>query len=378
MSKSKKKTSYLYIVVFLILMVVSYFWDPSAEVVPPTPAPPTAEVAGVSTTAPSGGEWYQLYFTSPVIPFDGVLTGGIENKLIEKIDSAQKSIYLAVFEFDLENVALALIAAKDRGVDVKVVYDNEYSDPDKQIRELKAAGIQAIPDERSTSMHNKFFVFDGECVWTGSFNITENAAYRNNENAFHFCSPEAAANYTVEFKELFSGQFGPTSPADTPYPIFTVNGIEVEIYFAPEDNVMAEIISEVQEASSSVHFYAFSFTSNPLGDAVLERLGSGVEVAGIFEVRGADTEASECRRLLQNNANVTLDGNPKVLHHKVMIIDRKTVIFGSFNFSNNADEGNDENTIIVHDPVLAEAFEQEFLRLKSISQLPKGNTCKTK
>lgn len=378
MSKSKKKSKYLYFVVFVILLAISYLWNPSVEVSPSTSAPPTPIVAGVSTRVSTGDNWYELYFTNPVIPFDGVIVGGIENNLIEKINSAQNSIYLAVFELDLENVTQALIAAKNRGVEVKVVYDDEYTDPDPEMKMIEAAGVPVVPDNRTARMHNKFFVFDNQCVWTGSFNITENAAYRNHENAFYFCSPEAATNYTVEFNELFSVQFGVTSPADTPFPVFNVNGYMVENYFAPEDNVMNEIISEVQEANSTIHFYTLSFTHDGLGNAILEKLNSGVEVAGVFESRGADTQASECRRLLENNADVTLDGNPRTLHHKVIVIDGKTVIFGSFNFSDSADEGNDENTIIVHSPALAQSFEQEFQRLKAASRLPDGNTCKAK
>ncbi len=88
--------------------------------------------------------------------------------------------------------------------------------------ELLEADIPAVPDNRSAFMHNKFFVFDTQCIWTGSFNISLNAAYKNNENAFYFCSSEAAKNYTTEFSEMFSGKFGRTSPRDIPYPTFTI------------------------------------------------------------------------------------------------------------------------------------------------------------
>ena len=58
------------------------------------------------------------------------------------------------------------------------------------------------------------------------------------------------------------------------------------------------------------------------------------------------------------------DGNPYLMHHKVIIIDGNTVIFGSFNFSNNADKDNDENLLIVDDAGLAQAFEAEFQRVR--------------
>jgi phosphatidylserine/phosphatidylglycerophosphate/cardiolipin synthase-like enzyme len=58
------------------------------------------------------------------------------------------------------------------------------------------------------------------------------------------------------------------------------------------------------------------------------------------------------------------------MHHKVIIIDGRTVIFGSFNFSNNADSDNDENLLIIDDPALAEAFEAEFQRVRDVALHP--------
>lgn len=333
-------------------------------------APTTTQVMGTST-----GDWYEVYFTSPVIPFDGVYTGGIENHLIQKIDSAQNTIDLAVFEFNIETVAQALINAKERGVDVRVVYDNEHTADFPQMTELIDAGIPAVPDERSAFMHNKFFVFDGQCVWTGSFNISMNAAYRNNENALYFCSPEVAENYETEFTEMFAGEFGSSSPANTPYPVFTVDGVNIENYFAPEDNVMDQIIAEVNAAQTSIHFMTYSFTYDDLADAILQEMSHGVEIGGVFETRGANTEYSECKKLLTAGADISLDGNPGTFHHKVIIIDGITVILGSFNFTSNANNSNDENLLIIQDSSLAAAYEQQFQLMKSQAVKPVGDTC---
>jgi phosphatidylserine/phosphatidylglycerophosphate/cardiolipin synthase-like enzyme len=323
----------------------------------------------------STGDWYEVYFTSPEIPFNNVFTGGIEEHLIDKIDAAQNSIDLAVYEFNLEDVTQALISAKQRGVEVRVVYDNEFSDPDPQMTELKNAGIQAVPDQRSAFMHNKFFVFDEKCIWTGSFNISVNAAYRNNENALYFCSQEAAANYTVEFSEMFSGEFGPSSPSNSPYPVFAVDGANIQNYFAPEDSVMDKVIAAVNKAQLYVHFMAFSFTDDALADAMLQKMSQGVTLGGIFESSGANTQYSECKTLLVSEADIWLDGNPRTFHHKVIIIDGKTVILGSFNFTANANESNDENLLIIQDSSLAAAYEQQFQLMKSQAVKPVGNTC---
>ena len=370
---TKRKSGYftLILVIALVIGALLYSRESPSNQIETTP---TTEVKG-TTTSSTTESWYEVYFTNPKIPFDDVYTGGIENNLIQKIDAAQVSIDVAVFEFDIESVAEALIRAEQRGVDVRVVYDDEHSDPDPQIGEVKSAGIQAVPDKRQAYMHNKFFVFDDQCVWTGSFNISMNAAYRNNENALYFCSKEAAADYSTEFDEMFAGQFGPDSPSNTPYPSFTVGGSTVEVYFAPEDHVMDKVINAVSEADTSIHFMAYSFTDDGLANAMIADANRGVVIEGVFETTGADTQYSECGTLLKKGFDIRLDGNPRTFHHKVIIIDGDTVILGSFNYSSNADTQNDENLLIVHDASLAAAYEQQYQLIKSQAVVPSGTTC---
>lgn len=394
MKNGKFKSNWLWLLTIFALALGYFLFlnEKVSEQLPVAPTPTTENVKGIATEAvtstipPSKGDWYEVYFTSPQIPFDKKYEGGIEKYLINKIDSAQTSIDIAVYEFDIESVAQALIKAKERGVEIRVVYDNEYSDPDPQIGELKSAGIKAIPDNRSSFMHNKFFVFDNQCIWTGSFNISLNAAYRNNENALHFCSPEVAKNYSTEFSEMFNGKFGSTSPSDTPYPTFTIEGVLIENYFASEDDVMDKVISTVDQAKSSIHFMTYSFTDDNLGKTMINRSNNGVLVEGIFETVGAnssytdpETEVkrwlSECKALLNSGLDVRLDGNPRTFHHKVIIVDGQTVILGSFNFSSNANTQNDENLLIVHDPRLAGDYEQQYQLMKQQAVIPTGDTC---
>jgi len=359
---SKQQVNLVTLIVTLAVVLVAVlgvlglypFEEPqAAETRPP--------VSGGEEIGASEGSW-AVYFTDPVIPFDDVTTGGLEDNLLFLINNAQSTIDAAMFEFNLQNVADALIAAHQRGVQVRIVYDNEHTEEDPQMEQLIKAGIPATPDERGAFMHNKFYVIDRTIVWTGSTNITINDVYRNNNNVITIVSPELAENYTVEFEEMFNGEFGPTSPANTPHPGVQVGDMWVENYFAPEDDVMSQLISIVSEAQRSIHFMAFSFTDDSLANAITERGAAGVEVLGIFEQRGADTEYSSCPPLLEAGYDVRLDGNPRTFHHKVIVIDGAIVATGSFNFSANASESNDENLLIIHNPNIAALYEEEFNR----------------
>ena len=66
------------------------------------------------------------------------------------------------------------------------------------------------------------------------------------------------------------------------------------------------------------------------------------------------------------------DGNCYILHHKVIIIDERMVITGSYNFTSSAERDNDENLVIVDDPQLARAYLDEFARVYAQAQTPTG------
>ncbi len=312
-----------------------------------------------------GGPWYQVYFTAPRYPDkDEYHTGGLDERLAAAIDKAQKSVEVAAYDFDLTRVADALIAAKKRGVRVRVVTDTDNVD-ERAVRDIKKAGIFVVDDGRSAIMHNKFVVIDGSTVWTGSWNLTENGTYRNNNNAIALQSVRLAENYATEFEEMFEEEsFGPTSPADTPHPSLKIGDVAVENYFAPEDKVADKLVSLLDSAQSSIRFMAYSFTHDGIGKAMRDRAKAGVRVQGIFEDRGTGSQYSEYGKLKKvKGAEVRLDGNPYIMHHKVIIIDDETVVLGSFNFSASADEKNDENVLVVHSAEFAAHYLAEFQRV---------------
>src|SRR5690349_8248581 len=197
-AKSKKKSSSTTLLVLVILFILGIFYsltgkDPggvfgngtSTAVI----ATQTSALTAFPTSANASGTWWEVYFTDPLHVNDPEnWQSSIEGRLIEKINAAQTSIHIASFEFDLTPVAEALIAAKERGVDVRWVTDDESGlEADEepghgQFAMLQDAGIEVRSDTRSALMHNKFWIFDGQIVWTGSTNITENGIFDQDNN----------------------------------------------------------------------------------------------------------------------------------------------------------------------------------------------------
>lgn len=321
-----------------------------------------------------GGSFWQVYFTAPGnSPKDSSQwKNGVDVPISNAIDQIQKTLDIAAFEMNNEAITAAILRAKKRGVTVRIVTDNEngIGADDTTLKELQAAGIPIVDDGRSALMHNKFMIMDSISVWTGSLNYTMNGVYRNNNNTIMMRSRRAVQLYQAEFDEMFvRKQFGPTSdPSNTG--TFTQDGVPIEVYFASENDTVTPILREINSAKNNIRFMSFSFTRDDMGNAMMAQAKAGVDVQGVFETTGSETRFSEFPRMFCAGLDVRQDGNPGILHHKVIIIDGTDVIIGSFNFSNNAVESNDENLVIIHDPTIASLYLDEFSRVQSIATVP--------
>ncbi len=283
--------------------------------------------------------------------------------LIGLISSARENVLCAFYDFELERVAHALIERHEAGVQVAVVSDSGYENR-PGVMLCQRAGIPVVFDERSALMHNKFCVVDVRYVWTGSSNITRNCMFRNNNNAILIESPEVAVNFTNEFEEMFlHRQFGARSPMNTTYPTVTVAGIGLECYFAPEDGVERAIRARLAESRREIAFMAFVFTSIPIAETMADRVAAGARVRGVIERRSAGSQYSQHQFLSERGAEIYIDTNPHTMHHKVIVVDARLVMTGSYNFSASAETRNDENLIMIHNPDIALLFLEELERI---------------
>jgi phosphatidylserine/phosphatidylglycerophosphate/cardiolipin synthase-like enzyme len=320
-----------------------------------------------------------LYSAQKAIDLDGgsvkvyfAPSNAIKSKLVELLETAQRSIVVCVFELNLPEVIETLVEKHKSGVDVRVIVDADYQH-EKEMKELYRAEVPVHFDERRAFMHNKFAVIDGLRVWTGSYNFTSNGTYKNDNNAILIESEDLAENYTKEFDEMwnhnrgfFSSEgFGPKSSASTPNPKIEFSEFELENYFAPEDRIEPKILREISAAQKTIHVLAFSYTSDSIEALMKSKLRDGVLVKTLFHGSGAKTEYSAFAGLKKAGADCQISFNTRgVMHHKVIIIDSKVVITGSYNFSKNANESNDENILIIRSPHIARVYEEEFQRCR--------------
>jgi phosphatidylserine/phosphatidylglycerophosphate/cardiolipin synthase-like enzyme len=336
-----------------------------------TPAPPLVELTPIPLKAGFGfrSPWLELYFTDPNSPFADGKTGGVDGPVGASIGVAKQSIDVAFNSLSIDNITKALIRARDRGIQVRIVMESDYlenSDP----ATLLEAGIPIVGDQRDGVMHNEFIIIDNFKVWTGSTNFTDTEVYKNHNSLISINSEEIAQNYTTEFEEMFlNDQFGTEVNPSTPHPSVTISGTQIEVLFSPDDIVSSRIITLLGEAKESIYFLASSFSLEDLGTAIRQQASAGLTVAGVIEDSGIDPEqVSEYSLFREAGLDVRLHGDPSGMNHKVIIIDGQIVILGSYDFVYSSEVTNDENLLIIHNDKVAEKFMEEFLRVQSRAQ----------
>jgi phosphatidylserine/phosphatidylglycerophosphate/cardiolipin synthase-like enzyme len=351
---------------FAILLILSLVLAACSSVTPGT----STQIPGpVGLGTPQAGGWLGIYFTNPAAPHAGDYVGGVDETLAVAIDEARLSVDVAAYSLNLWSIRDALIHAAQRGVVVRMVMESDNMD-NQEIQEIQDAEIPIVGDQQEGLMHNKFVVIDQSEVWTGSMNFTTSGAYQDNNNLIRIRSTQVAEDYTTVFNEMFeNNHFGPYARIPSSNPDLTIDGTQVEIYFSPEDGIAAHILSLLQEAKKSIYFMANSFTSNDLGNAIRQRAADGLTVAGVMDDDQINSnQGTEFDAFIQAGLDVRRDGNAGLMHHKVIIIDRKIVITGSYNFSSSAETRNDENVVIIHDTEVAEQYLAEFQRVYAQAQ----------
>ncbi len=325
-----------------------------------------SSISSPSGDTPAGSSGtVQVHFTTPD---RSPANSEIIRALVGHIDAAKSTIDVAAFELDNRAVTDALVRAVKRGVRVRLVTETNYLGA-SGVAALKAVGVGVVDDKRDGAlMHDKFMVFDGKAVWTGSMNFTENCAYRNNNHSVYIPDDRVATSYATKFAWMFEQhKFGglPSRSARIPYHEVTLaDGTPVEVYFSTHDHIADRLTKKIAAAKKSIHFLAFSFTHNGMGQAMRDRAAAGVEVRGVFEksqTTGGYSQFGKMKGVA--GCEVHLDANPRNMHHKVLILDDETVVAGSFNFSDSADKQNDENVVIFHSRAIAKQFEEEFQRV---------------
>jgi phosphatidylserine/phosphatidylglycerophosphate/cardiolipin synthase-like enzyme len=140
---------------------------------------------------------------------------------------------------------------------------------------------------------------------------------------------------------------GPPPPASSP---------SCDVSFSPHGGCTEAVVAELGGARTSVLVQAYSFTSAPIARALVDAHQRGVRVEVVLDKSQRGERYSSADFVAHAGIPTLIDARHAIAHNKVMVIDGRTVITGSFNFTKAAEEQNAENLLVVRDAALAEKY----------------------
>lgn len=132
---------------------------------------------------------------------------------------------------------------------------------------------------------------------------------------------------------------------------------DIHPYFSPRGNCTEVIVSSLNGAQKSVLVLAYSFTSAPIAKALVDAKKRGVDVQVVLDKSQKSEKYTSATFLANEGVPTFIDSAHAIAHNKVMVIDKSTVITGSFNFTKAAEEKNAENLLVINNaPELAQTY----------------------
>ncbi|MCB9524768.1 MAG: lamin tail domain-containing protein [Myxococcales bacterium] len=356
----------------------------------------------------------EAYFNYPGSNEANGINTTADDIVVQLIDRSRQTIDFAVMGFSQRTVVQALVRAFFRGVQLRFVGDAKHAFGNVLgYDEMDRLNVPFQVGNQNHIMHNKFFVFDGRIVVTGTGNITPTGFDRNDNNWVIIDSPQVAADFTAEFNQMFAGRFGYAKQRLDNGNRFQVGDTAVEIHFSPQEDTVGRMLEAIRNATHSVEFTIFAFTKDQVGAAFIskheefEHYNACCDPARAIDldeaaraecnltvacerpfvrkyVRGViDTSQlhsngpyHEAYRMLINGLDLRIDGNDNArqpgdyqagggrLHTKTMIMDAGTdhgvVLTGSFNWSSSATISNDETLMVLDSSRIARAYHTYF------------------
>ena len=332
----------------------------------------------------------------------------IAHAVAEFLGGARRSLDLAQYDFNLgpetaAPVAGALRDAAGRGVAVRIIYNVDHENPipvppppEPDVQLISSLGVPAraiagVPD----LMHHKFVVRDGETVWTGSTNWTDDSWSRQENVIVTLDSTELARAFALDFEELWSTPIVEKSGFVEPREV-DVGGARVKPWFTPgHGEALSHRIAKKLGQAKLIRVCSPVITAAPVLGTLAQVIADGrADVAGCVD----GTQVDEVVRQWHENGNVAwklpllqriLDGafsgkrsEPwevgslhNFMHAKVVVAD-ETVFAGSFNLSHSG-EKNAENVVEIRDVELAgqlAAYVDEVrARYPALTSAPSGS-----
>jgi phosphatidylserine/phosphatidylglycerophosphate/cardiolipin synthase-like enzyme len=152
----------------------------------------------------------------------------------------------------------------------------------------------------------------------------------------------------------------------------TLNNTQTQVYFSLKGGCTTAIVGEISKAKTEILVQAYSFTSRDIAKALVDANKRGVHTEIILDRSNRSQKYSAADFTHNMGIPAFIDAEHAIAHNKIMVIDKETVITGSFNFTKAAEEKNAENVLILKNKELAKVYIDNWNRHKGHSEGYKG------
>ncbi len=321
----------------------------------------------------------------------------LESVIVEFVRGAKKTLDIAIQEIDNPVIAQAILDASWRGVQVDLFLEQDYlrtslpgnppkpptprtgesaaealhrvqwDEDDTELAEnrrilsaLLRSDVQVRGDYNPKIFHQKFILRDyrgaasaTSALLSGSANFTVTDTHRNLNHVFVFHNSYVCRQYAEEVDQLRRGSFGRGLHGAVPR-VYDLAGVPVKILFAPDHTPELEIMKQMLTGTRETYFAIFTFAgSSGIDDAMLALARGGMKIKGVLDPGQAAQDWAAPRWLAHPNIELYVPRRTGVfadlrkVHHKLMVIDERVVVAGSFNYTAPANEYNDENIFVL-------------------------------
>lgn len=146
-----------------------------------------------------------------------------------------------------------------------------------------------------------------------------------------------------------------------------------DVYFSPRGGATEAIVKVINAAKGEILLQAYSFTSAPIAKALVDASKRGIKIEAVLDKSQEKEKYTSADFVAHAGIPTYIDSAHAIAHNKIIIIDRSTLITGSFNFTKAAEEKNAENLLVIKgNKPLVDRYIQNYEEHKGHSEVYQG------
>ncbi len=287
---------------------------------------------------------------------------------LEAFNGAKGSIHVILLVmssgYGVDELKDALVGARKRGVEVKVLLEDGIKANQATIAYLRSMGIETKPDDGARLTHNKILIIDGEKVLLGATNWSTSSLNYNNETNVLIQSPVIADYFENYFQALWENSY--QEPEINKVSTPRITPIVNREHFPYLDDLLKKAKKRIHIMMYDMRYYP----QYPGGEAtrllndLIAAKQRGVEVKVLLEKsdyhkRLNRTNTQTASYLKENGIEVKFDPEETITHSKLIIVDDVAVV-GSCNWSHGQLERSHNSSVLINDPQVTGSYEEYF------------------